>query len=416
MGRVVIAGGGIIGLFAAWYVKKAGHDVVMVDDSGTTQNCSTGNAGMIVPSHVIPLAAPGVVAKGIRWMFSSVSPFSIQAAINRDLISWAWLFFRSANAKHVQRSLLPLANIGLYSRSLYEDLIHSNTDENFYWNNKGLLMLYVTQKGEQAECQAASLASSAGIDVRILNRDETQAIEPATGNRVRGGVLYPGDAMLSPAHLTAWLQKEIKKMGVVVYPDEAVTSLIKEHGKVTGIITERQEIACDHLVMSAGIWTSGLAKQLGVHIPMRAGKGYSFMVRNTYQLSQPAILSEKKVTVSPFGEQLRFGGTMEITGINHQVNRKRVDGIVRAAGLYYQGYEKEPPVAKAVWNGLRPVSADGLPYLGRSEKWKNVYFSTGHSMMGVSLAPASGKIIAGLISGEPPPFLLQAFSVDRFAC
>lgn len=412
---VIVAGGGIVGLFTAWFLRKEGQEVVLVDKGDLSENCSTGNAGMIVPSHVIPLASPGVVAKGIRWMFSSKSPFYIQPSLNRDLLRWGWLFFRAANASHVQNSLKPLANLGLYSKALYQDFIQSHPTENFFWKEKGLLMLYTSPQGEREECKAADLVKSIGIDARILSHDEVRMVEPAVADHVRGGVLYPGDALLSPSRLTNFLHRQLGEAGVNFVLNEEIKTLVREKNRVVAIRTGQREFSCDHLVIAAGAWSASLARQLGVYLPMRAGKGYSFMASNQMNIQQPAILSEKKVTVSPFGELIRFGGTMEITGLNQRVSPRRLQGIAESVGQYYRGYEVPPPSPGIAWSGLRPVSPDGMPYLGQTKRFENVYFSSGHSMMGVSLAPASGRIIADLVSGKEPPFSLEAFSVDRFA-
>ena len=415
MAEVVIAGGGVIGLFTAWFLRKDGHEVVVVDRGSLSDNCSSGNAGMIVPSHVIPLASPGAVAKGIRWMFSSKSPFYIQASLNPDLLRWAWLFFRASNAAHVQNSLVPLANLGLYSKALYQDFIQTHPTENLLWKDKGLLMLYTSPQGEREECGAAGMVNSAGIEARILSQDEVRVLEPAVGKNVRGGVLYPGDALLSPSLLTNFLHRQLQAAGVSFLLNEEIKTLVREKNRVVAIRTGQREFSCDRLVIAAGAWSASLARQLGLQMPMRAGKGYSFMVPNRMDIQQPAILSEKKVTVSPFGEQIRFGGTMEITGLNQGVSLGRLQGIAESVGHYYRDYEVLTPSPETTWSGLRPVSPDGMPYLGRSKRMENVYFSTGHSMMGVSLAPASGRIIADMVSGQEPPFPLEAFSPDRFA-
>lgn len=389
--------------------------MTLVDKDDLSVNCSTGNAGMIVPSHVIPLASPGVVAKGIRWMLSPESPFYIQPVLKRDLLRWGWLFFRAANARHVRESLEPLTNIGLYSRALYQDFMLAHPTENLHWQEKGLLMLYTTPQGEQDEIGAASLVESTGIEARILSYEGVRQVEPAVSEQVRGGVLYPGDALLFPSELTALLKRKLESAGVTFVLNEEVKTIVSEKARVVGIRTTSSELACDSLVIAAGTWSESLARGVGIRLPMRAGKGYSFMAENPAQIRQPAILSEKKVTVSPYGNKIRFGGTMEITGLDLRVSPRRVEGIANAVGHYYRGYENAIPRPDVVWSGLRPVSPDGLPYLGKSERFQNLYFSTGHSMMGVSLAPASGKIIAGLISGKQPPFPLDAFAVDRYA-
>ena len=414
MGKILIAGGGIIGLFTAYYLVESGHDITLIDRGDLSYSCSTGNAGMIVPSHVIPLASPGVVAKGLKWMFSSKSPFFINPKLDRDLIQWAWRFYRSANTIHVEKSMLHLKNLGLYSKELYQQFVDKHHEQDFFWKESGLLLIYRTAIGEKDETTTAGIVRSAGLDARVLSKEQLKILEPAIDESVRGAVQYPDDALISPDTLTAFLKRYLENKGIAIVSRQTIDSFIIRNKKLMGVRCGDRQYECDHLVVAAGAWSSQLARQLALSIPMRAGKGYSFLENNVLHIRQPAILSEKKVTVSPYGKKIRFGGTMEITGLNLRMSPQRVKGIVESIGQYYTGHEQTIPTAENVWRGLRPVSPDGMPYIGFSKWYNNVVFATGHSMMGLSLATATGKIVSDLIAGDDPPFSLHAFSPDRY--
>jgi D-amino-acid dehydrogenase len=414
MGRIVIAGGGIIGLFTAYSLLHKGHHITVIDKGDLNNNCSTGNAGMIVPSHIIPLASPGVVAKGLKWMLSAKSPFYINPRLDPDLIRWAWKFYRSSNKIHVDNSLPHLKNIGQYSKDLYQRFVRTHHDHDFFWREKGLLLLYRTSQGEKEEMEAAAMVQSAGLQAELLSWSQIKDLEPAVHRDVKGGVMYPDDALLSPAGLLYYLRSYLEKNDVDIVSGQSIQTFGRNSRRVYSVKTEEQHYECDYLVIAAGAWSASLSKLLSVKIPMRAGKGYSYVSDNYLQLRQPAILSEKKVTVSPYGRHVRFGGTMEITGLSHKISPLRVQGIAESIGLYYSGYTMEMPALSHVWSGLRPVSPDGMPYIGISKSYDNVLFATGHSMMGVSLAPATGQIIADLVGGIKPPFPIDAFSPDRF--
>jgi D-amino-acid dehydrogenase len=414
MNKIVIAGAGIMGLFTAYYLVREGREVILIDKERPNVNCSSGNAGMIVPSHVIPLAAPGVVSKGIRWIMSSGSPFSVKFRFSREWIQWGWIFYRSANKRHVDKNFMPLRNISMYSKELYLSFMENHADQDFLWKEKGLLMLYKSIAGEKDEINAAKIASAAGLKPEILSLKDVRKYEPSVNDSVRGGVLYPEDATLSPSLLTGFLYRYLEANGVRIINRQEVISVVTRKRKVLAVKTKSEEIPCRYLIICAGAYSSQLARQLSLNMPIMAGKGYSFMVPNSMGLSQPAILSEKKVTVSPFGRNVRFGGTMEITDFTAGHNPVHVRNIAGSINEYYTSEAMVVPDMSSVWSGLRPVSPDGLPYIGPTSLWKNVLFGTGHSMIGISLAPATGKILAGFVSNRKPLVSIENYSPDRF--
>jgi D-amino-acid dehydrogenase len=414
MKHIGIIGGGIIGLSSAYYLRKAGYPVTVFDQGSFEEGCSFGNAGMIVPSHFIPLAAPGMVAKGIRWMFDSTSPFYVRPRLNLSLLSWGLKFYRHANRRHVERSMPALSALSLYSKLRYRELA-DELPYDFGYHERGLLMLYHEAAIEREEQETAHLAHGLGIEARVLTLPEIQALEPDVRVSARGGVYYPGDAHLTPSSLVRGWIAHLKQMGVHFEGNAHVHAFIVESGTVKEIRTTRGLFSADQWVVAGGSWSGWLGSAVGLRLPMQAGKGYSFTLKDVSKNTRiPTIFLEARVAVTPMGNDLRFGGTMEITGINHTVNMNRVKGIVNSVRKYYPDMEVAMPAKDKVWHGLRPCSPDGLPYIGYTRRRKNVIVATGHAMMGLSLGPGTGKVVSDLLEGKPPGVDLALFDPDRF--
>jgi D-amino-acid dehydrogenase len=412
--KIIIIGGGIIGLSSAYYLNKAGHQVTILDKALHQDGCSFGNAGMIVPSHFIPLAAPGMISKGIRWMFNSESPFYVKPRLNADLIKWGWQFYRHANEKHVQQSSIALKEIHLLSKRLYSEWA-KELPFDFGYHERGLLMLYQTAAAEYEEKETAHIANKIGIEAHILTPQEVQKLEPDVKVNVRGAVYFPGDAHLTPQALVSQLKKYLIDRGVLFHHEEA-TQFEISNGQLKKVITQTQSLEADEFILAAGIWSDELSKQLNLSLPMQAGKGYSFTlseVKNNTRI--PSIFLEARVAVTPMGNSLRFGGTMEIAGINASINMNRVKGIADSISKYYPEMKVDLPQKENVWYGLRPCPPDGLPYIGRSKKIKNIIIATGHSMMGLSLGPATGKLVSEIINEGNTSVSIQEFEPSRFS-
>lgn len=414
MAHVCIIGGGIIGLSSAYFLRKAGFSVTVLDQGNLEEGCSFGNAGMIVPSHFVPLAAPGMVAKGIRWMFHSQSPFYVRPRLSGDLINWGLKFYAHANRNHVERSMPALAALSLFSKQLYQDLA-TTLPFDFGYHDRGLLMLYHEAAVEKEEQETAHEAHRLGIEAKVLTLPEVQDLEPDVRVTARGGVYYPGDAHLNPALLMKNLIPYMRSNGVTIEGNAHVDAFIPGPEGIKSVRTSRGEFRADQWIVATGSWSGWLTARLGLKLPMQAGKGYSFTLKDVTRNTRiPTIFLEARVAVTPMGSDLRFGGTMEITGINHSVNMNRVRGIVNAIPRYYPDLNVEMPSKDKVWHGLRPCSPDGLPYIGRMHDKPNVIIATGHSMMGLSLGPATGKVVAELAGGAAPSVDLTLFDPNRY--
>ncbi|SEB11936.1 NAD(P)/FAD-dependent oxidoreductase [Pedobacter hartonius] len=414
MAKAIVIGAGIIGLSSAYYLRQAGWEVTVLEKGNLSDNCSFGNAGMIVPSHFVPLAAPGMLEKGIKWMFNSRSPFYVRPSLNPALLSWGLKFMKSANQQQAAKAAVPLRDISLLSKELYADLTAKIGD--FGLSNNGILMLYKTEKVEEEELHTAEQARALGLDAVSLSAAEARQLQPGLELNVKGAVHYRCDAHLNPNLLLALLQRNLLESGVEILKNAEVTKMVHEKGKITLLVAAGQEYAADHYVLATGSWSPEIAKRAGFKIPLMPGKGYSFMVENTQKnMHIAALLCEAKVSVTPMGGKIRFGGTMEIDAINDRIHINRVKGIVESIPAYLPGFQPDLPEKKDIWFGFRPCSPDGLPYLGNSKALHNLTVATGHGMMGISLGPATGMLLSELVNGTPPSMDIQPFSPDRYS-
>lgn len=411
--KAVIIGGGIVGLSSAYYLTKKGWEVTVVDRTDLSDSCSYGNLGMIVPSHFVPLAAPGILAQGIRWMFDSKSPFYVKPSLNGQLINWGIKFIKSATAANVSRSASPLLESNLLSKKLYQEL-SNEPGFDFAFEKKGIIMYYKTEKIAEEEIHLAEKARSMGLDVASLSREEVQALEPEIELDVLGGVHYRSDAHLYPNRLNEQMIKYLKNAGVTFVTGD-VKRINRKGQKIQSIVAGEQEISGDVFIMAAGSWLPELLRQTGIQIPLMPGKGYSFNVDNSEKKLQiPAILCEARVAITPMGNQLRFGGTMEIGPVNDKINMNRVQGIVEAIPDYMPGLKIDVPAKEKVWYGFRPCSPDGLPYIGFTNRYSNLLIAGGHAMMGLSLGPVTGQLISELAEGKQTAININAFNPSRF--
>ncbi|MBT8205509.1 MAG: FAD-dependent oxidoreductase [Eudoraea sp.] len=413
MKQIVVIGGGIVGLSSAYYLQKDGNQVTIIDKTDLSGGASYVNAGYLTPSHIIPLASPGMMAKGIKWMFNSSSPFYIKPRLDPDFLKWAWYFNKSSTKAHVEKAIPLIKDLNLLSKELYTDWHESGEMGDFQLEKKGLLMLYKSRKEGEHEKEIAQRAASLGLEVRELTARELSKIQPNLSAEILGAVHYECDAHTSPHEIMRKLKHLLQKKGVVFKTGEEVTDFSYESGNIKRVNTQISSYPADEVVLASGSWSQGLAKKLGLRLAVQPGKGYRIDVPRETPVTLPAILMEAKVAVTPMKGFTRFAGTMELSGINHKIRKERVSAIARAAESYYNQLhisEREKANAKC---GLRPVSPDGLPYIGRPSQFNNLAIATGHAMMGWSLGPATGKLVSELIAGKKLSMALDGFHPDR---
>lgn len=416
MGKALVIGGGIIGLSSALYLKRAGWEVTVLDRGDFNDNCSYGNCGYICPSHFIPLATPGIVKQGLKWMWNSKSPFYVQPRLDWNLMSWGLKFIRSATKNHVEASAAPLRDIALLSKKEYEEWLKLPSFD-FAYEQKGLLEIFQTPAGAEHAKHTVEKAQELGLsDTRLLSKEELAALEPQTRINGLGAIHFHCDAHCWPNKLMQQLIAYLKQEGVQLIANQEVIKFERGKGRINKVITKNTSYEPDEVVMATGSWGRETARMLSLRIPLMPGRGYSVTLENSpYKVNYPAVLLEGRAAITPMdGNKIRFGGTMEITSHKTPPRMNRVQGILDAVKRFYPDFDVPFPAKENIWYGYRPCSADGLPYIGRVKKYDNVTIATGHSMLGLSLGAGTGKLVNEIVSGKALSMDMQPFDVERF--
>jgi len=413
-GTVVVIGAGIAGLASAYYLVRDGWEVKILEKNTLDNNCSYGNAGMIVPSHFTPLAAPGIVAQGIKWMFNSKSPFYVRPSLNPRLVNWGLKFLKHANRAHVDQHASAIRDLNLYSSRLYNELAVEDGFD-FELKQNGILMMYKSKEMQHEEIELAHRAQDLGLDVDILEGNAVQELEPNLKLDVLGAILYRCDGKLYPSKLMQQLIHYLKAAGVAFFEKTEVHKFVTSGNKIKEAISDKGSFQADAFVLTGGAYLPQLTSKLHINTPLMPGKGYSFMYQPEKEntLNHAALLLEARVAVTPMNGQIRFSGTMELGPANDRIYENRVRGIVESIPKYYPELKVDYPSEK-IWYGYRPCSPDGLPYLGRLKKFDNVLIAGGGGMMGLSLGPAYGKVVADLLAGQKIEPEIAGFRPDRF--
>lgn len=277
-------------------------------------------------------------------------------------------------------------------------------------------MLCQTEYALHEEAHTAEKARALGVPAEVLDATQAAALEPNVRMNIAGAVLFPQDCHLTPHRFIELLEDQCAKLGVRFVWDAEVRHLRTLGRRVAAMKTDSGEFGFDELVVCGGSWSPELARTLGLHLPLQAGKGYSLTLPQPRQLPQLcSICTEARVAVTPMGSTLRVGGTMEIAGLNEDINPVRVQGIISSFCRYFPEFTPADFASIQPWRGLRPCSPDGMPYVGRTAKFTNLSLATGHGMMGLSLGPIAGKLMAEILSGETPAWDIRLLSPDRYA-
>lgn len=415
MKHVLICGAGAVGLCSALFLRERGYEVTVVErDSAGGDGCSFGNAGMIVPSHFTPLAAPGAIGLGLRWLLDPGSPFYIRPRLDLALAAWILHFARAANREHVDRAGPVLRDLLLASRELYEQLA-DRCDNGFGLVKRGMLMLCRTRAGLEEETRAARRARALDLPVEIVSSARAAELDPGIGMEITGAVFYPLDCHLDPRLLMRKLTELALGAGVSLRWSTTIEGWRSEGARVTAAVTSQGDLAADEFVVAAGSWSSEVLRTLECKLPLEGGKGYSFTVPNPPQLPRLcSVLSEAHVAVTPMGTSLRIGGTMELAGLDRSISERRTQAIAAAAARYFPALRAQDIAQVRPWAGLRPCSPDGLPYIGRFARYSNLCMAAGHAMLGISLAPITGQLVAQILAGEQPRLALELLSPQRY--
>ncbi len=410
---VLIVGGGVIGISTAYYLLKNGRGVTILEKGKVGSGSSYGNAGWIVPSYSVPLASPGALSHGLKWLLDRSSPFYIKPRPSIELLRWLWQFRSASNEKTMRRSIPVLRDMSRLSLALFDELVEGEGLDCHY-HRRGLLTVFRSRSELRGGKAEAALLQEHGIPVQMLSPAEVQDMAPFVRPGVVGGMFSPEDAHIDPAGFLFAMADRVRTMGAEIVTGAEVQEFRTDGRKVTVVETSIGGFAPAQVVLAAGAWSSLVAKGLGIRIPVQAAKGYSVTVERPDGFPElPMMLGETKVAVTPLEKTLRFAGTLELAGIELSISQRRVNAILNAARTYLALEPLHLPMVE-VWRGLRLCTPDGLPIIGKAPALENLIIATGHCMLGLSLGPVTGLLVSQIASGERPELPLDPLRPDRF--
>jgi D-amino-acid dehydrogenase len=413
VGKVVVVGGGLVGLACAWYLRQGGYEVTLLERQHIAAGASFGNCGMVTPSHASPLTRPGMVRKGLQSLLDPGAAFRIAPKADRELLAWLLRFALNCRQSHWRHALVAKLALLNSSRTLLDTLIREAGIDCDY-QTTGTLTAYLSQRLLDHEIAAHEAMRPFGVSYTVLSRSQLQARFPGLRDRVIGGLDAPGDAILHPGRLCEGWAAACRRAGIEIVEGVTVQGFLRERDKVSGVATTQGEVKAHKVVLAMGVWSRALAADTGVDPPLVPGKGYSITMRRPPGLPDASILlKDVSVCYTPWGEEVRLGSTMEFTGFDDHLNRTRLEALSRG----WQRFVDLPlPIESGrPWTGFRPMMADELPVIGRSPKLKNVFLAFGHGMLGLSMCTATGRLVAELVAGLAPHIDPAPYSPLRFA-
>jgi D-amino-acid dehydrogenase len=407
---VIVIGGGVAGLCTAYYLRQQGADVTILEANTVGSGASWGNGGWLCPAQAGPLPEPGLTWFGIRSLFDRSSALYFQLSKLPQLTPWLLRFMTYCNVRDHQHGVESLAALG---HDVF-DLVDEMEADGVKFELHKMGMLVAARKPETAHEELSKILPmrNFGYDLPddILDEARLHEIEPALADDVAGGFEVRQHWHVRPDSFTAGIAAKLREMGVNIVEGAEVTSFATATGGVKSVRTAKGDHTADAFLLAAGSWTTPLARLIGVKFPMQPGKGYSFFVRPTVMPGHSILLADVHVGCTPLGDVMRIGGTMEFSGLNTNLDDRRINDIIVAARASFQPW-KTPEVEER-WAGMRPITADGLPIIDRTS-FANTYVSTGGAMQGVTLSPPAGKAMAEYMLTGKRPALLAPFELER---
>jgi D-amino-acid dehydrogenase len=411
-GKIVIVGGGVAGLCCAYYLRKLGEDVTIVESNRVGSGASFANGGWLCPAQAGPLPEPGLTLYGMRALFDRDSALYFKPGEWNRLAPWILRFWTYCNERDHAHGTAAIARLGHDVFDLVSEMQADGVE--FELHKQG--MVYAASSAADARAELAKLAPMRELGYTlpddVVTDGDLHTLEPALSDEVVAGFLIEQHWHVKSDTFTAGLAAVLRRDGVEIQEGAEVFELVRDGRRLTYVRTAAGDLAADTVVVAAGSWSTPVLRSIGIGIPMEPGKGYSFSIQPTVMPAHAILLVDVHVGCTPFGDRIRIGGTMEFSGINNRLDRRRIDSIVAGARRSFQPWKS--PEIESEWAGMRPITADGLPILDRAGDLENAYIATGYAMQGVTLAPSSGKALAEMITTGRRPPLLEAFRLDRF--
>ena len=408
---VLVVGGGAIGACVALDLARRGAAVTLLERGPELAwGCSSGNAGLICPSHAAPLATPGALRQGLRWLGKPDSPFFLRP--RPAVLPWLARFVAACTEARAKRSSIVIRELSSASLALHEELAREGLDTGFL--RRGSLNVYGTPSSFEEAKREAAESAGAGIDSHLLEGTAAvQELAPSVTGPVAGAVYYPGDAHCDPLRFVRAVGAAASDAGVSISTRCEVLDLRRRNSMIQLVSTTAGELAAGEIVLAAGAWTPALARRLGSVVPVEGGKGYHVDLESAAgDPTLPVWFQESRVIATPLAGRLRLAGTLELAGLDLSVDRRRVEAVVRAGHRGLSGLHGRRTLE--VWRGLRPCSPDGLPIIGRAREVSNVVLATGHGMMGLTLAPVTAQLVGEIVTGSVPSHPLEPVGPERF--
>jgi D-amino-acid dehydrogenase len=411
---IVVVGGGIVGLGCAYELARDGHDVSVLEARATGAGASHGNAAKITMAETTPVPAPGMVLQGLKWMLKADSPLYVRPSLSPSFLRFMFTMARHCNEGDFRHGL----TVHLEMASTCAEVLDEWADDglSFEMHRQGTLLVFEDRESFEHQVTLNDAFASFGMTPELLDADALHVREPCLSGRARHALFFADDRQVEPDSLTGALAKRLRELGAQVREHTRVLGFEQAGTRVRGVITDAGRLECDQVVLAAGVWTGRLAAELGNPLPIGPGKGYSVdYFPSPVPLRTSLTFEDAHVAVTPLNGRLRLAGTMEFAGFDTRVNERRVAAVKRAAACGFRDWDEAAPHA-VPWAGLRPMTADGLPIVGRLRPESNVLVASGHGMLGLTLAPSTAKTVRDrardVMSGRPSP--LTPYGPERF--
>lgn len=409
---ILIVGAGVVGLSTAWHLVERGAKVRVIDREPIADGASCGNAGLICFGHP-PLTRPGVSVQGLKWMFDRRSPLYIKPRLDGELLRWMWAFHRHCTRRHFDRCMDVLCALGGLSATCFESMLEA-TAIDCDWRRSGWDDVCLLESSlDHAEAEARHLEPF-GYRARRIDGAALQAESPAWRSGLAGAIRYEDSATMNPHAFTAGLARELVARGVELREDCTVAGFLRSGDAIEGVRLDTGEVLpASHTVLTAGVWSDSLARGLDLRIPMQPARGYHRDLTGLEHVPRlGCVLNETFIAVTPFHDTLRLAGTLELAGFNAPWLEDRLEHLTEACGRYLNGIERGEITGE--WAGYRPCTPDGLPVIGAVDAHPGLHVGTGHAMMGMTLGPGTGRLLAESILGETPSYASPLLAPDRF--
>lgn len=408
----LVVGGGIVGVSIAEALARDGARVMVIDRGEIGRGCSEGNAGWVTPCFAMPLPRPGLLWTALRWMADPESPFYMQPRPTPSRLRWLLEFGMSMRRRSFEQGTEQLVELSRRSLDAYGEMDQSSPGR-LGLQRRGLLMLALTRRGLASATTDADLLARFGVSGDRLDAKGVRRLEPAVEGEIEGAVYYPDEAHLQPLAAVQAIANQARRSGVCFESGVEAFDFEVSGSRVREVVTTRGRIAAGEVILATGAWSKGLAQRLDLRIPVLGGKGYSMMVRASSPGPRiPMMVLERKVAITPYGDELRLAGTLELVDEDHSISPRRVASIRRGAASVLA--LPDSVSIDRVWRGLRPCTPDGLPIIGRAPSLENLIVATGHQMLGIQTGPATGELVADLVLGRESAIDPRPFQPERF--